>query len=158
MIDLLQVNLAELTDDEDQGLLAIIITDASNGGEEQWEPYYKPLLELVNSRLHGLDTDENHFLARGNGATGNILYNAALNGLPWYGLQSICKVNVDSLIVQHGECGLYPFMLPSVTMKEDEDDIPDLAGSDELSMRIDLTYQMLLMRPDVIKIATSHKA
>ena len=45
MIDLLQVNLAELTDDQNLGLLRIVVKEASIGGEEQWDPYYKPLLE-----------------------------------------------------------------------------------------------------------------
>ena len=151
MMDLLKVNLAELSDDQGRGILTTIIK-ASGDGEDHWISYFKPLLELVNTRLHVLDAYDNRLRAKGNGAFHNILHNAALNGMSWYALGSICEINEDSLIIPHDESGLYPFMLPCATIIEEEDNI-DSEGED-LLMRCDLTYQMLLMRPDVIKIAT----
>ena len=141
MIEMLQTDLVHLTDDQGQNALTIAIKEASKN-KNDWEPYFRPLIALLNSRMHHIEGKEETYLsAIGDDVRNNLLYNAALNSLPWYGLEKICKVNIDKMTLTDGENGLYPFMLPAI-----------ISRSDSMLKMENLTYKMLRMKPDVIKI------
>ena len=135
IIDLLEIKLTQLKDSKGQTILTTVIKEASKKNRD-WERYFKPLLGLINSRLNNDNDKPNTLSSKGNGINHNILHAAVINGLPWFGLKDICDANVDgSLVTPHSETGLYPFMMTS-----------------EVTSIENLSYKMLRMRPDVIKM------
>lgn len=141
IIDLLDLDLAGIRDSEGQSILTVAIKKASEK-EADWIRYFKPVLQLLNSKLHDIDEKDDHLTARGNEVDQNILWNAIASGLPWYGLKDICVANEDKMIVTDRKTGLYPFMMPKWSQGGDEEKILSLSYS----------YEMLRIRPDVIDI------
>ena len=134
IIEKLQIDLASSL----EGQTTTIAIQEASKNEAYWSIYFKPLLQLINSRIHKINVEANPFSARGNDedeTNHNILHNAALNGLPWYGMKDICEANYDELIIPNAESGLLPFMLASEGLKSD----------------LTVVYNMLLMRPGVME-------
>ena len=141
MIELLHIDLARIVNSKGQTAMTVAILEASKKEEDDWKKYFKPFLQLINSRLHRINVEDNLLSARGNDVdqaynfNNNLLQNAALNGLPWFGMKDICEANFDKLIIPNTESGLFPFMLASEGLKSD----------------LTVVYNMLLMRPGVME-------